>query len=81
MKLYSLNLPELTITSIVETTSELIFPFLDDIVSISTLTQRQNLADDFRYTFENQIIIYRRNKHFEQNYVQPIRKAYGIRID
>jgi len=81
MKLYSLNLPELIITSIVETTSELIFPFLDDIVSISTLTQRQILADDFRYIFENQIIMYRRNKHFEQNYVQSIRKAYCIKID
>jgi len=40
VNLYSLKLPELTITKILEAMSELIFPFLDNIVSKSRRTSK-----------------------------------------
>lgn len=38
--LYSLGLPDLVITNILETTSNLIFPLIDDIISLSHLDER-----------------------------------------
>jgi len=81
MNLYSLKLPELTITKILETMSELIFPFIDNIVSIPNLDERQNLADKFKYSFESHLTKYGRNKFFDGNIVQPIRISHGIRFD
>lgn len=81
MNLYSLKLPELTITKILATMSELIFPLLNNIVSIPNLDERQNLADKFKYSFEGHLNKYGRNKFFEGNIVQPIRVSHGIRFD
>jgi len=81
VNLYSLKLPELTITKILEAMSELIFPFLDNIVSIPNLDERQNLADRFKYSFESYLTKYGRNKFFDGNIVQPIRISHGIRFD
>lgn len=80
-KLYSFGLPDTTITSTLELTSDLIFPLLDDIVLSSTLEQRLNLADNFKYAFENQLTKYKRNKIFSETIVQPIKKAHGVRLD
>jgi len=80
MGLYSVGLPEVVVTNILEKTSNLIFPLLDDVVSISNLDLRQNFARDFKYAFENYITAYKRNKYFEENCMQPIRKAHGIKI-
>lgn len=73
--LYSLGLPDLVITSILET-SNLIFPLIDNIISLSHLDERQNLALDFRYAFENHMTIYKRNT----NFVQSIQKVHGIKM-
>lgn len=62
MGLYSVGLPEVVVTNILEKTSNLIFPLLDDVVSISNLDLRQNFARDFKYAFENYITAYKRNK-------------------
>lgn len=78
--LYSLGLPDLVITNILETKSNLIFPFIDDLISISNLDERQNLAHDFRYAFENHMTVYKRNKNLPKNVMQPIQKAHGIKI-
>lgn len=81
MQMYSFGLPELTITKILETTSELIFPLLENIVSLPNLDGRQNLADTFKYSFQNHLTKYSRNKFFQGNIVQPIRVPHGIRFD
>jgi len=56
MEMYSLGLPELTITKILETTSQLIFPVLENIVSLRNVDERQYLADKLKYLFENLFI-------------------------
>jgi len=76
--LYSLGLPDLIITNILESTSNLIFSLIDDIVSLSHLDERQNLAHDFRYAFDNHMTVYKRNKNLPKNFVQPIQKAHGV---
>jgi len=78
--LYSLDLPDFVITNILETTSNLIFPLIDDIISLSHLDKRQNLALNFRYAFENHMTIYKRNKNLPKDFVLPIQKAHGIKM-
>lgn len=78
--LYSLGLPDLVITRILETTSNLIFPLIDDMLSISNLDERQNLAHNLRYTFENHVTEYKRNKNLPSNFVQPIRKLMVLEL-
>lgn len=81
LEMYSLGLPELTITKILENTSELILPLLENIVSLPDLEERQNFADRFKYSFQNRLTKYSRNKIFKGNIVQPIRVPHGIRLD
>lgn len=64
VEMYLLGLPELTITKILEMTSELIFPLLENIMSFSNVDERQNLADKFKYLFQNRLTKYNRNKFF-----------------
>lgn len=80
-KLYSLGLPESSITSILESTSELFFPVLDEVVMLSALHLRKELATKLSQTFENQVIQYRRRKFFEGATVQPLKKSHGVRMD
>lgn len=73
-------MPDLVITNILLETSNLFFPFIDNIISTSNLDERQHLVDDFKYTFENQMTIYKRNKNLLQNVIQPTRKAHGVKM-
>lgn len=80
-KLYSFGLAETTITSILESTAELIFPILDELVNSSQFEQRKNLADQLKHPLENQVTKYRRDKIMQEAIVQPVKKAHGIRMD
>lgn len=73
-------MPDLVITKILETTSNLFFPLIDDMLAISNLEERQNFAHDFKYIYENHITVYRRNKNLPPHFVHPVRKAHGIGI-
>ncbi|KYM93673.1 hypothetical protein ALC62_15723 [Cyphomyrmex costatus] len=79
--LYLLKFPDLTITKILAAMSELIFPLLDNIVSIPDLNKREDLANKFKYSFENYLTKYGRNKFFKGDMNEPIQVSHGIRFD
>ncbi|XP_070519717.1 uncharacterized protein [Cardiocondyla obscurior] len=75
------GLPELTITKILESTSELILFLFYNIITFSNFYERQTHADTVKYLFLNYVTKYGRKKIFEENIVQSIRIPHGIRLD
>lgn len=78
--LYSLKLPDSTITKVIEGATVFFFSMFDEIVSLENLSDRQNVAEQYKSYLENQISKHNREKIFKDT-IKPIRKAHGIRTD